>query len=517
MHVSAELRGRRLATALLLVALVPASIGTAVAAYAAAGVTPGPPSYDPRPLPILDLDQAYQSRELDRSRRASSRAASLSGPTLLPAVFPDPLPTLVLAAREQPYTLAELAQLTPEAFEAQPDGGLLVKASVDVPTGSTLLVDSAQTPRVLLTSSPSGIAAVIARGGAIDLRGSATEQLRITSWDPATSAADSEPGDGRAFILTEGGRMDIQHADLGHLGFATGASSGVAWRGDVPSDGAEPVKATGTVTNSVFHDNWYGAYTFEAEGMRFADSVFANNAAYGFDPHDLSNNFVVERNVAFGNGRHGFIFSRGCDGNVLRDNVSFDNRGHGFMIDDGRTEDADYAAAAVLTSDDNVLERNHAYDNDGSGIEIEGGSGNVVRDNLLERNHVGVRVKDDAVAEVVDNTITDSRLFGVHVFEDSAGSAVRDNTITGGWGGIGTSSAAEVQMAGNEIDDAYATTVVDGDIRRGPFTVASLGHLLQFNPMLLLWTAILGVPLLGALWLRLSAVVRRPSGSPVST
>ena len=59
------------------------------------------------------------------------------------------------------------------------------------------------------------------------------------------------------------------------------------------------------MTDAVLHHNWFGAYTFEAQGMRFLDSTFRDNAAYGFDPHDLSNDFLVERNVAHGNGRTG--------------------------------------------------------------------------------------------------------------------------------------------------------------------------------------------------------------------
>ena len=58
---------------------------------------------------------------------------------------------------------------------------------------------------------------------------------------------------------------------------------------------------------------------------------------YGYDPHDFSDNFDVAGNVAYHNGKHGFIFSRGCVHNILRGNVSYDNAGHGFMIDDGRS------------------------------------------------------------------------------------------------------------------------------------------------------------------------------------
>ena len=226
------------------------------------------------------------------------------------------------------------------------DGALLIRASIEVPPGSRLTVSGATSPDVRLLSSPTAFAVIIARGGTLDIHGDEQTPVRISSWDPDAADVDTEPADGRSFLLTFGGRMDIAHADIGHLGFGTGTSSGVAWRGTDHAPGVSGTKAVGDVTDAVLHHNWFGAYTFEAQGMRFLDSTFRDNAAYGFDPHDLSNDFLVERNVAHGNGRHGFFFSRGCDGNVLRDNVAYDNRGHGFMIDDGRSEDSDYADAA---------------------------------------------------------------------------------------------------------------------------------------------------------------------------
>ena len=117
-------------------------------------------------------------------------------------------------------------------------------------------------------------------------------------------------------MLQIGGRMDVDHGRFDYLGFGTGTSSGVAWRGAAPdvagTAGRAQVKAQGTVTYSVFTHNHFGAYTHEAQGMDWAGNTFADNEEYGFDPHDFSNDFLVEGNTARGNGKHGFIFSRGC-------------------------------------------------------------------------------------------------------------------------------------------------------------------------------------------------------------
>ena len=375
-----------------------------------------------------------------------------------------------------------------------------LSASLQVSGGATLLVDGATTPDVRLLSSPAGFTTLIGAGGAIRLQGGPAAPVRLSSWDPDRAGVDAVLGDGRAFVLTLGGRLDLDRADLGHLGFGTGTSSGIAWRGEPATPAGPAAKAHGEVTGSTLHHNWFGAYTYEAQGMRWADNVFADNTAYGFDPHDLSNDFVVERNVARGNGRHGFIFSRGCDRNVLRDNVAHGNRGHGFMIDDGRSEDSELGGPArSLPSNDNVLTGNHAYDNDGSGIELEGGTGSVVRGNRIEGNHVGVRVKDGAAAAVQGNTGVDNRLAGIDVLASAGAVLVEANTLRGGWAGITVGDAATTRLVGNDISGSSTDTTVAGVAQRTDTPAARVGRLFKWNPLLVLWTAILGVPVLAGL------------------
>jgi parallel beta-helix repeat protein len=491
-RVRAELTRARLVVALLLVAILPALLAVGAALYDRPAPPPGPPAYNPVPLARQGLLTALQARELQRSRRVTADTALQPAAWLVPPRFPERLPTIGLPQRAAPYTVEELVTLFPSAFVI---GGssLLLQASVEVANGAQLVIDET-TPDLRLLSGPEGFASIIARGGGITIGSTNDEQVRVSSWDPARNTTDTDPSDGRAFLLAIGGRMDIGNADIGHLGFGTGSSSGVAWRGGFHTPGVPSTPAGGTVTDTVFHDNWFGAYTFEAEDMRWTRNTFADNAAYGFDPHDLSNDFLVEDNVAHGNGRHGFIFSRGCERNVLRNNVAYDNRGHGFMIDDGRTADTPFAQAARLPSDDNVLVGNHAYDNDGTGIELEGGSGTVVRDNLLERNHVGVRVKDHASARVESNTIVDNALAGIDVLGDAGRVRLTRNLIEGGWAGIALETRGATQIADNRIADSSTTLAIDGEAERQVGVAEAIGRVFRWNPVLVLWVAILGVP-----------------------
>jgi len=497
MPVRAELSRRRLLSALLLVAVLPATLAFAAVSYSTPAAPPGAPTYNPVPLDRDEVLIALLNREVQRGRRVIAAATPEQlGPQLLPATVSDPLPLVFLPARPKPYDLTEVQAGLPSIFEESGDG-LLLRASVVIPEGAQLTISGKTTPTLRLASSPTGFSTLIALGGTLSVQGTTREPVTISSWDPDNRAVDLNPSDGRSFLLTMGGRMNLAHSDIGYLGFGTGTSSGAAWRSadhvttDVVTD-----PAIGEVTNTVLHNNWFGAYTFEAEGMRWAGNTFADNIAYGFDPHDRSNNFVVENNVAYGNGRHGFIFSRGCDNNIMRNNVSYDNRGHGFMIDDGRSADADYADASRLDSNFNQVLGNHAYDNDGNGIEIEGGKGNVVSGNLVERNHVGVRLKNGASVVVSDNTINDSSLAGVDVLRNTGKVDVTDNTISGGWASIALGVANGATLANNSLSNASTPLSVAGEAVRGEDFAGSVGRLFSWNPLLVLWTAILGVPMI---------------------
>ena len=388
-RVAAALGWRRLIIAVVIVLLLPGALALTVLSEKRPGPPPAVtgPSFDPLPnVPVGPVRS-----ELDRNRTVSRLTEKLTAPTLLDATAsgsndPDALPTLAITPRVEPYSLAELRDVVPDAFSdvtgVAPVGTLLLKARLQVPLGATLVIDG-RTPDVRLASTPAGFATIISRGTLI-VAGDVTHPVRISSWDPAPGRPDEDLTDGRPFIMQIGGRMDASHAVFEYLGFNVGISSGVTWNGAPASTPhSAPVKAQGTVTGSVFRHNYVGAYTREAEGMRWVGNTFAFNLEYGYDPHDFSDNFDVAGNVAYHNGKHGFIFSRGCTNNILRGNVSYGNAGHGFMIDDGRSTSLSRSEDRVDGSNNNVLENNDAFGNGGSGIEIEGGTQNSVVGNGL--------------------------------------------------------------------------------------------------------------------------------------
>lgn len=504
-HVPSTLSLRRLLVVSALVLLLPAILIVAVLL----DKQPDPPPAETAPAfsALTQIPDNILQAQLDRSQKVARLTEKLTGPTLLSAAEtgstdPGALPTLAVTPRAVPYTLAELRGLVPAAFtelgtDTGVDGPVLLTANLQVPLDATVVIDT-QTSDVRLSSTPSGFATIISRG-TVEIVGDAGTQVRISSWDPDRGRVDGDSSDGRSFIAQIGGRMDVTHAVLGYLGFNLGLSSGVAWSGASASTShPEPVAARGTVSSSLFVHNYFGAYTRDADGMVWTGNIFADNEQYGLDPHDFSNNFIVAGNVSYQNGKHGFIFSRGCTHNLLVGNIAYGNGGHGFMIDDGRSLSTDTAQTRINGSDDNVLLHNSSSANAGSGVEIEGGTGNTVDGNQSSGNYVGVRIKDGASASVRGNTLADNIRYGVDVRDGDGVVDVTGNTISGSWGAVSLATDASATLDANSTDDVSASLVVAGAAVRETTWFDSVAAVLRWNPMLMLWSVVLGVPIIVA-------------------
>jgi parallel beta-helix repeat protein len=372
--------------------------------------------------------------------------------------------TIIVTGAGASVTLAQIRQgLGKQAalLEDQGNGVWLLNANLLIDRGVTLtLSQSAGVRQLRLRSRPSAksppageydygsFTYLRTEDGVITIDG-----VQIHSWDTAANTFDTDFANGRAYILAKyDARLDISNSELSYLGSGDGESYGVSWR-DTNST-AEPDKlrtrVTGQVTNSLFHHNYYGVYTYQAADMVFRGNKFYQNIRYGFDPHDYTINVLVEDNQAYENGSHGFIISRGCTKFVFRRNVAFRNNdpdpkkfAHGFMLDPG-SPNSDYPQ---VPSTENVLENNHAYDNEGYGLRILGSTNNIVRSNLFERNEQGVTVEQNSTGNTLEgNTITGSRVHGIFLRGGGDQTTVKGNTISGsGTNGI------YVKSSGNTI------------------------------------------------------------------
>jgi parallel beta-helix repeat protein len=303
------------------------------------------------------------------------------------------------------------------------------------------------------------------------------EGVKVTSWDLAQRRPSEDIEGIRPFVLYESGaRLDIVRSEMAYLGSDRVGSYGVSWRLG---------GSTGEVTDSVFHHCFFGVYSYEAKDLVFRRNVFRDNLYYGLDPHDASTGLVVESNEAYGNGSHGFIFSRYVSDGVLRGNHAHHNGGNGIVLD--------------ANSDRNVVAGNRVENNQRDGIVLLGSSRNVIEDNVVSGNRIGVRANKPGEGNIVRRNRIDGNDVGIHAYGgasqltvtdnqvedsaqagvilDAAGSALRGGNVSGGDNAVEIRQAATV--SGVRIDDARDGVVVRrlarADLQRLRLRVSRVG------------------------------------------
>ena len=310
-----------------------------------------------------------------------------------------------------------------------------------------------------LISRPDASYNIISKGGTIhiDGNGSGTDTgIKVYSWDnsPGVNTFDNTylmSNDITPTIQTRsylaalnGGRMDIQKAEMMYLGYeelnarvgyGKGEPSGLAWRLR-PAGTTDPASGPkGSIIQSKVHHNYFGMYSYQAVGLVISGTEVVDNYFYGLDPHDDSYGFVVANNRIHHNGYTGLIFSRRCLSNTVYGNQIYANGSHGFMLDRG--------------SDHNTIYNNEIFNNKYDGVAIYQSSNNQVYNNRIENNHrYGVRIAADfdeadlfdAVA--TNNVIRNNRVIsngadGIYVVNRADQNVIRDNqVISSGEGGI---------------------------------------------------------------------------------
>jgi len=209
---------------------------------------------------------------------------------------------------------------------------------------------------------------------------------------------------GRPFILAvENSTMVISNSTFRYLGRAWNSSYGVAW-----SKGS-----TGSVSDSLFENNFIGNYTDHSEGLQITNSQFYHNSLYGIDPHSFSTNLLVEGNIANFNGRHGIIFSDHVSGGIVRNNTTNGNGLNGIMMDEESTG--------------NTIENNTVEGNLSDGIVMADSGGNEITDNTITGNRVGIHVRGETATgtRASGNSLSDNSVASQGI--DLTGNSVTNN------------------------------------------------------------------------------------------
>ncbi len=330
--------------------------------------------------------------------------------------------TLLVTGRGKVVTLKDIISRAGKDYilELEPYT-YLSKATIFLADGVTLKLDKSEVKWLKLESNKDGFAMLRSRNGDIIING-----VKITSWDSSKNDYDKELKDGRSFIMVkDNARMDLFDSEISYLGYPTASDIavspyGISWK--LSSLKLKNHLLTGEVVNSKFHHNYFGAFTYGATGMIWRGNEFYENTRYGLDPHDDSNGFIVEKNIAHDNGTHGIIFSKRCMYNTIRDNISYNNKLHGIMLHE--------------TSDYNVIENNVIRGNV-SGVALWRSSNNIVSNNTIQNNRHGVRANVSSNKNLIkDNDINGSQLYGIYFYDKANSNLIANNSFEGNKVGV---------------------------------------------------------------------------------
>ncbi|MFA5939632.1 MAG: right-handed parallel beta-helix repeat-containing protein [Sinimarinibacterium sp.] len=297
----------------------------------------------------------------------------------------------------------------------------LLRANLILRDGATLVLHGADAGgdvnelRLLSDNKSGGFIFVSAEYGNLHI-----DRTAITSWDSAANGPDTAYGSfGRAYIRVRSmfasdgvtpleSRMDVIDSDVGYLGYNAAESYGLVWKviGSAPDLYAR-VNVYGDILNSRVHHNYFGVYTYGHQDGMWLDNEVDHNIKYGFDPHDDSDDLLIEGNDVHDNGNHGIIASQRCDHVVIRNNRAWSNVGNGIMLH--------------RSSDDGLIEDNETYLNTDSGVALFAVKRALVRNNtMLDNGKYGIRLSmGTADSRIERNEIADAGSYGIYFYRGS--------------------------------------------------------------------------------------------------
>jgi parallel beta-helix repeat protein len=351
-----------------------------------------------------------------------------------------------------PGTIATLSQIylavgNKQIIEKLGNREWILRKNLFIDEGVTLIVDGEEVEWLKLKSDKQGFCWIKSEGGNI-----VVNRTKITSWNEEKMDFDSDLEDGRSYVLQKSsGRMDIIDSELAYLGYLGspnrgnpfGGPYGISWK--ILDGTFRDELVTGSLISSKIHHNFFGAYTFGATGIVFRDNDVYNNIEYGIDPHDDSNNLLIENNRVFWNGNHGIIASKNCFNNIIKNNNSSYNKLHGIMLD--------------RNSNNNLISDNNCSGNI-NGIALYHSSENLIEMNSLFENQFAIRANNNSDNNFFTHNLINASKKGIFLYDSSLNNYIYRNTFLNTETGVhlkGNSTGFTSEENGQDILDQKIT------------------------------------------------------------
>lgn len=450
--------------------------GPAEAADLDGGTTVQGRPYGGDPDQEASLVRAEQQRmDVVKSIASSvpSQVDRVDGPFRVPTT---PATTLVLTARTEPYTLADLQELAPETFVVQPDGSFLLSENLVVLRGAALELVSAAPPAIKLLSSPAAFVSIVSLGGRLTLNGSAESPAAFGSFDPGTGTPDTSTADGRAYIRAVGGTVDLQHASFGELGFWAGETGGLSLTG---ADGADPVPAAGDAASEVggaptisdeeltalrvdeqaapgmvsgiiadvsTNGNAFGIFVSMATKLAITGTRVHDSLIDGIVLHRFVTDSTIESTRAIGNSRDGIAVERSSSAIAMTGVTASANGRNGITIDGRSLVDGPSANGTPVAEYGDVhVSDSTVADNARYGIQVSGGNTVSVTGSDIVANVVGIALDHGASGvTIAGNALADQERQSISISGGVDGSEVRENYFASVDTGVRIRGAAAV-------------------------------------------------------------------------
>lgn len=443
--------------------------------------------YGGDPAKEAELVAAEERRLIDVDLVASGTLFPDLNTSMPFRVAGEPVSTLVLPARDAAYTERDLMALAPLSFVETAPGVYELSEHIVVLKGATLDLRRPGGMLINMSSQASGFASIVVAGGNLVVAGTPTEQVQFQARDTQRGQADTDTGDGRAYIRVMGGYASITNGSFSDLGFWSGVTGGLSLTGtevastlglssdgqrEIPEvylaapdtaqtvDPGEPLVVDGSsegetgvdlargaglystgvtawLSGLTVNGNAYGLFVSDATSVELQNSSFMNNLVDGVVFHREVVNSRVTGVESSDNRGDGFRVTRGSQGVLLDTLEAANNGGNGITIDATPLANGPSATGLPVSSYGGHSVLNSRFTNNGRyGIAVYGGDGIVVRSNTVEGSEFGIMASDVASNISVEENRVESPLKQGIVFRDGVDGQIWGNVVNGGEIGI---------------------------------------------------------------------------------
>lgn len=435
--------------------------------------------------------------------------------------------TVVLNRRDGAYSLDDLVELG----AARRNSARIATVTKHVVLRSGARLNIHEPGLTLnLVSTPTTFTSIVAWGGTLSLRGSASDPLTVRSWSPDQGASDHSTRDGRAYLRAHSGRLDLRDAHVSRLGFWSGRTGGIA------STGTSLEPGTATLQRAQVEHNHVGLYLMNSHDARVTDTTLAHSQRHGIQI-DRSPGTVITRGDVTDSGNNGIHAHDHSDRIWLRGTRIESNRGYAVQVN-GRAQASgpNTQGYSVRNAQTLKIESIHTRDNTRGGLRITGTNKTSIKDASITEPFRPIHVIGPSRTTLIeDNQVTSMRGAVILLTDNVDDATITGNTLDATTSGVWASNS-DVQISRNEVTVRSGHALVFGEnvtgtardntfAGKGPGAIAwhaargveESGNTskawdtthpavdwLEKNPFALLWIIILLVPAIG-----INFVIRR--------